>query len=339
MAVGKLWALVLAGGEGERLSTLTVRWLGRHRPKQYCTFVGSRSMLQHTYDRVLPIVAAEHVVTLVGKGHRFYLHEACRGSVPGTVIEQPIPRGTAAGVLTGLAVILSQDPEAAVLVVPSDHFMHPETRFIRYAAAAAAAATLRPDRLVLLAAASRHPETEFGWLETGPIALRVLQRSACEVYRFLEKPHRTEAERFHRLGWHWNTMIMAARGRTLWSLAEQHLPELTAELSRVRELCRRAGPAGYRNRRFQSQVLGDVYSRVRSEDFSRALLEASAGVCLAFSMHDLLWDDWGRPRRIVESLARIGKRPAFPLHLAEAEPAPQLGLPPGAAGFAGGCGV
>ncbi|HEX5400504.1 MAG TPA: hypothetical protein VFY06_15765, partial [Verrucomicrobiae bacterium] len=37
------WSIVLAGGEGERLRALTKRWLGKHRPKQYCAFVGNRS--------------------------------------------------------------------------------------------------------------------------------------------------------------------------------------------------------------------------------------------------------------------------------------------------------
>ena len=54
-----VWSLVLAGGNGERLGPLVQRWLGRHKPKQYCTFIGSRSMLQHTLDRADRIIAAE----------------------------------------------------------------------------------------------------------------------------------------------------------------------------------------------------------------------------------------------------------------------------------------
>jgi hypothetical protein len=47
---------VLAGGSGERLRSVTERWLGEHRPKQYCTFVGTRSMMPHTLDRVKTVV-------------------------------------------------------------------------------------------------------------------------------------------------------------------------------------------------------------------------------------------------------------------------------------------
>jgi len=43
-----LWSIILAGGEGERTRPFIERWLGYHRPKQYCSFVGNRSMLQHT---------------------------------------------------------------------------------------------------------------------------------------------------------------------------------------------------------------------------------------------------------------------------------------------------
>ena len=46
-----LWSIVLAGGEGERLKPFVQKWLGRHKPKQYCTFIGTRSMFQHTLDR------------------------------------------------------------------------------------------------------------------------------------------------------------------------------------------------------------------------------------------------------------------------------------------------
>ena len=46
-----LWSIILAGGEGQRTRPFVERWLGAHRPKQYCCFVGKRSMFQHTIDR------------------------------------------------------------------------------------------------------------------------------------------------------------------------------------------------------------------------------------------------------------------------------------------------
>ena len=47
----RLWSIILAGGEDSRVGSLIRCWLGRPKPKQYCTFGGTRSLLQHTVDR------------------------------------------------------------------------------------------------------------------------------------------------------------------------------------------------------------------------------------------------------------------------------------------------
>jgi Nucleotidyl transferase len=65
-----LWSIILAGGNGERLKPMVQRWLARHRPKQYCTFIGTRSMFQHTLDRSDRIVPAERRVAIIARDHR-----------------------------------------------------------------------------------------------------------------------------------------------------------------------------------------------------------------------------------------------------------------------------
>ncbi|TKS59515.1 MAG: mannose-1-phosphate guanylyltransferase [Nitrospira sp.] len=70
-----LWSIVLAGGEGKRLAPMIKRWLGEERPKQYCAFTGTRSMLQHTVDRADCLTVPEQRVTVVGA---HYQEEATR---------------------------------------------------------------------------------------------------------------------------------------------------------------------------------------------------------------------------------------------------------------------
>ncbi|MBI3357845.1 MAG: NTP transferase domain-containing protein [Nitrospirae bacterium] len=64
---GQLWSIILAGGEGTRLSSLVHRWLGRPKPKQYCAFVGTRSMFQHTLDRAARLTPPDRMVTVVAR--------------------------------------------------------------------------------------------------------------------------------------------------------------------------------------------------------------------------------------------------------------------------------
>jgi mannose-1-phosphate guanylyltransferase len=68
-----LWSVVLAGGDAERLRPFVQRWLGRHKPKQYCIFIGTRSMFRHTVDRSDRIVAPERRVAVIAREHQ---HEA-----------------------------------------------------------------------------------------------------------------------------------------------------------------------------------------------------------------------------------------------------------------------
>src|SRR5690242_12015298 len=123
-----VWSVVLAGGEGERMRPFIESWLGHHRPKQYCAFVGRRSLLQHTVDRADAIAAPARRITVAAEAHRGVATEqlASRG---GRLLFQPANRGTAAGVFLPLAMVREADPQATVVIYPADHFVFPETRF------------------------------------------------------------------------------------------------------------------------------------------------------------------------------------------------------------------
>jgi mannose-1-phosphate guanylyltransferase len=95
-----VWSLVLAGGNGERLGPLVQRWLGRHKPKQYCTFIGSRSMLQHTLDRSDRIIPAEQRVTIIARDHAEEAHPHLLSRTPGQVVLQPANRDTGVRILS-----------------------------------------------------------------------------------------------------------------------------------------------------------------------------------------------------------------------------------------------
>lgn len=266
-------------------------------------------MLEHTIDRTVGLVPRQRRVVVIGRGHRSFLGTEFQKRA-GTVIEQPLALGTLPGILLPASYVWARDPDATLLILPSDHFVHPEERFSRYLCEACWLAEHLVDRLVLLGTTPRRAETEYGWIRPsafnrGEVAAGVRMSG---VEEFHEKPARQEAEKFGRQGFLWNTMIVAVKMRTLRGLVDELFPDWTARF----ELLSRAyqglegvlacDPAAEPSR---------AYRRARPIDFSGELLEQIAKYTVVLKMDDVLWCDWGRPERIVESLSCIGRTPHF----------------------------
>jgi len=302
----RLWSIVLAGGEGERMRPMVKRWLGQHRPKQYCTFVGTRSMFQHTFDRAAQLTPPSRIVTVSAAHHQADVLSQLEKRDGGTVLMQPRNCDTAPGIYLPLSFIRAQDPRATVLVHPSDHFVHPEPRFLEAAQRAVRAAEQLSDRLVLLAAVPDHAEPEYGWIEPGPPLAWVSGYPVRTVRRFLEKPPVEQAERIFAAGALWSTLVLAAKVETLWTIGWHCLPEMMPLFEQLQAAWGTAD---------ECRVLERSYRQMPARNFSLGLLEQLPDRVAVIEMDGVVWSDWGKPERIAETLQRIERPPAFPLTL------------------------
>ena len=298
-----LWSIILAGGEGVRLRALVQRWLGHHKPKQYCTFVGTRSMLQHTLDRADQLSAADRKVTVIARSHRWAARPQLRAR-PGTVVLQPSDRGTAAAVFLALSHIRAADPSATVVLYPSDHFVYPESRFEEVVRTAVLAARQSQPRLFLLGVPPDSLEPEYGWIHPGTHLGWIDGRQLRGVKAFFEKPSLGQCRAAMEAGALWNTLILAAKAENLWALGHQCVPEMMELFERYQ---RAIGSSE------EGTVLEAIYAAMPRRNFSSDLLECVPAHIAVIELSRVLWCDWGQPQRIVETLRRIGKRPAFPL--------------------------
>jgi mannose-1-phosphate guanylyltransferase len=307
----KRWVIVLAGGEGTRIRPLIEDWLGAPRPKQYCSFFGTQSMLEHTLRRATRLTDVGRILTVIGKDHHRYLASLGNGALPGTVVEQPRNLETAPGVFLPLSRVMANDPDAVVVVMPSDHHMDPEDRTVEELEQAVELAASFPERILLLAAVPDGPETDYGWIEPGAAVAEIDSGTAARKVRaFREKPCAERAEEYFRRGFLWNTMIVVGRARTLWQLGRRTLPEMTDHFEMLRRVTEavQSGRASVTHRR---SVVEEMYEHLEPANFSRDLLEKVPDSTLVLPLEDVHWSDWGRPERISRSLARIGAEPNF----------------------------
>ena len=303
--IPRLWSIILAGGEGLRLAPFIEQWLGEKRPKQYCAFTGTRSMLQHTVDRADWLSIPQQRVTVVGTRHERQAQDqlAERG---GSLVVQPLNRDTAAGVFLPLTYVRAADPNATVVIYPSDHFVHPEEKLLEAIRHAVLAIDLLKDRVILLGIEPEDMDPDYGYLLLDRSVGSYGDHSLWHVGRFVEKPERHQAKSFEKGRVLWNTMIVVAKVDTLWKLGMYVLPSMIRLLETFM-------PAIGSER--ESEVLNGIYETMPMRNFSKDLLEQIPNKVSALDVRGLLWSDWGRPERIRESLLRIGRTPVFPTDL------------------------
>jgi len=211
--------VLLCGGSGTRLWPLSRKGF----PKQFAPLLGPESLFQASARRLSgPDFAAPVVVA--GSDFRFIVTEQLQaaGIDPGSVLIEPEGRNTAPAVLAAALHIAGADPEALMLIAPSDHAIADAAAF--RAAVAAGVPAARGGRIVTFGIAPTRPETGYGWLELDGAAEA---SAAVPMRRFVEKPDCAAAEAMLAAGnFLWNAGIFLVSARTMIAAAETHAPHL-----------------------------------------------------------------------------------------------------------------
>ncbi len=309
---GRRWAVILAGGEGARLRPLTRVLAGDERPKQYCRVLGRETLLDQTRRRVALAVSPLRTLVVVTRHHEPFYREVLGDLPPHALVVQPENRGTAAGILYPLLRLEALTTDDAVAVVPSDHYVSDDARFMGHVQAAFEAVRARPALTVLLGIRPDRPEPEYGWIEPGPAVLPVARPwpvLVSAVRRFWEKPGPDHARALEARGCLWNSFVMVARVATLIALVRETLPRVYAALAAARPAFDRVG---------ELRAVAQAYARLGGEDFSRQVLAARPDRLAVLPVSGVTWNDLGDPGRVVATRRAVERWATDAGHLAVA---------------------
>lgn len=270
-----IYVAIMAGGVGSRF------WPGsrENRPKQFLDILGvGKSLLRLTFERFLDLCPASHIFVVTNAAYTDLVAEQLPELGRYQILGEPSRNDTAPCVAYTAFKLAALNPNATLVVAPSDHIvLQPET-FLRLLQKAIEFARQR-DALITLGIQPTHPHTGYGYIQLGQPETNGIFR----VERFTEKPNAETAQRFVASGQYlWNAGIFIWRLSAILRAFEQHAPDIYQVLEK--------GKDAY-NTPQEVEFLQTHYPNTRKVPVDIAILEKANNV---FTLPaDFGWSDLG----------------------------------------------
>lgn len=223
------YCVIMCGGIGSRFWPYS----RTNRPKQFIDFLGTgRTLLQMSYDRVLPIVPKENVIVVTNAQYAPLVKEQLPDLNDDQILLEPARRNTAPCVAWAAWHIAARDPEASMIVTPSDHLITREKEF-EASIIKGFEFVENNDALLTLGITPIRPETGYGYIQIGKEA----EEGIRKVKTFTEKPNLELAKVFLSTGeFFWNSGIFLWKASTIKNAFHQHASKIAAQFELGAEL-------------------------------------------------------------------------------------------------------
>lgn len=209
----------MAGGIGSRFWPMSTP----ETPKQFLDILGTgKTMIQQTVDRFLPIIPMKNVFIVTGKRYKEIIQQQLPDISDEQILQEPCMRNTAPCIAYACHKIHKRNPDANIVVAPSDHLITEVEKFQRIIRQGLAF-TSSNDALLTLGIQPHRPETGYGYIQS---------KKGDEVIRpveaFKEKPDLKTAEAYLADGsYYWNSGIFLWSVKSIMKAFEAFLPKVT----------------------------------------------------------------------------------------------------------------
>jgi len=223
---GKPAIIIMAGGMGTRF------WPASREsvPKQFLPIYGTRTMLEECFLRIASLTDPGRIFVIINARHRSLTQEIL-GDKGTRILEEPYGRNTAPCIGLGCLHVMRDFGDLPIIALPADHFISGEAEFRR--CLRRGVSLLKGGGIVTIGITPTHPETGYGYIETGPA---LASKGAYAINRFVEKPDSEMARSFlASQNYLWNAGIFLFRASTMLREIGIHLPRTGRALNQVSE--------------------------------------------------------------------------------------------------------
>jgi len=282
----KIIPVILCGGSGARLWPVSRSLY----PKQFCPLVGKKSLFQQTVDRVLGAASFGNVIVVANHQHRFLIEQEMKtaGLSDYRLILEPCSRNTTPAITLACLSALQDDPEAVVLVMPSDHLIEDKDQFLKTVQDGLEDAM--KGSLVTFGVKPTRPETGYGYIHHDNNSDGISKK----VIRFVEKPDLHLAEAYMASNQHlWNSGIFLFKAASFIEAVSQYEPEILG-------VCRTV----FEGNISQNPLLVDraIFEKSPSVSVDYGIMERSEAVQVV--PLDVSWSDLGSWEALWETAKR-----------------------------------
>jgi mannose-1-phosphate guanylyltransferase len=269
------YVLIMAGGVGSRFWPKS----RNHFPKQFIDILGiGKSLLQLTYERFEKICPKENIYILSNQQYLELIQEQLNGIAINNVLLEPSRNNTAPCIAYASYKILKQNPDANIVVAPSDHLILKETEFLDKIEQALDYTAIN-DALVTLGISPTRPDTGYGYINFQKEGIDGVHK----VVQFLEKPVLEKAQEYLNSGnYLWNAGIFIWSAQSIQKAFQNYASEIDVLFANGKEVYNTSAEADFIN---------ENYPKSPNISIDYAILEKADNVYTIPA--DIGWSDLG----------------------------------------------